>query len=58
MMMGLSAAPSADGKMIEPLVNHGVRVMSIGFLVEPDQAMIWRGPMAAGTGPVVTPTPK
>jgi ATP-binding protein involved in chromosome partitioning len=31
---------------MEPMVNHGVRVMSIGFLVEPDQAMIWRGPMA------------
>jgi ATP-binding protein involved in chromosome partitioning len=28
------------------MVNHGVQVMSIGFLVEPDQAMIWRGPMA------------
>ena len=47
MMMGLSGRPeSADGKTIEPMVNHGVRVMSIGFLVEPDQAMIWRGPMA------------
>ncbi|MFI4929726.1 MAG: iron-sulfur cluster carrier protein ApbC [Burkholderiales bacterium] len=46
-MMGLSGRPeSADGKTIEPLVNHGVSVMSIGFLVEPDQAMIWRGPMA------------
>jgi ATP-binding protein involved in chromosome partitioning len=31
---------------MEPLENHGVQVMSIGFLVEPDQAMIWRGPMA------------
>jgi len=47
MMMGLSGRPeSADGKTIEPLVNYGVRVMSIGFLVEADQAMIWRGPMA------------
>jgi len=47
MMMGLSGRPeSADGKSIEPLVNYGVRVMSIGFLVEADQAMIWRGPMA------------
>ena len=47
MMMGLSGRPeSADGKTIEPLQNYGVRVMSIGFLVEPDQAMIWRGPMA------------
>ena len=47
MMMGLSGRPeSADGKTIEPMENYGVQVMSIGFLVEPDQAMIWRGPMA------------
>ena len=47
MMMGLQGRPdSADGKTMQPLQNYGVRVMSIGFLVEPDQAMIWRGPMA------------
>ncbi len=47
MMMGVSGRPeSADGKTIEPMENHGVQVMSIGFLIEPDQAMIWRGPMA------------
>ena len=47
MMMGIQGRPdSADGKTIEPMENHGVQVMSIGFLVEPDQAMIWRGPMA------------
>jgi ATP-binding protein involved in chromosome partitioning len=47
LMMGLDARPeSADGKTMEPLVNHGVQVMSIGFLVDKDQAMIWRGPMA------------
>jgi len=47
MMMGLAGRPeSADGKTIEPMENYGVQVMSIGFLVEPDQAMIWRGPMA------------
>ena len=46
-MMGLSGRPeSLDGKRMEPLVNHGVQVISIGFLVEPDQATIWRGPMA------------
>ena len=46
-MMGISGRPeSADGKTMEPLVNYGVQMMSIGFLVEPDQAMIWRGPMA------------
>jgi ATP-binding protein involved in chromosome partitioning len=47
MMMGLSGRPeSEDGKSIEPMENYGVQVMSIGFLIEPDQAMIWRGPMA------------
>ena len=47
MMMGLSGRPeSADGKTMEPMENHGVQVMSIGFLVEADNAMIWRGPMA------------
>jgi ATP-binding protein involved in chromosome partitioning len=46
-MMGLSGRPeSEDGKTIEPMENYGVQVMSIGFLIEPDQAMIWRGPMA------------
>ncbi|KQV90456.1 iron-sulfur cluster carrier protein ApbC [Rhizobacter sp. Root1221] len=46
-MMGLSGRPeSTDGKTMEPMRNHGVQVISIGFLVEPDNAMIWRGPMA------------
>ncbi len=47
MMMGIHARPeSTDGQTMEPLENHGVQVMSIGFLVDDDQAMIWRGPMA------------
>ncbi len=47
MMMGIEGRPdSHDGQTMEPMENHGVQVMSIGFLVEPDQAMIWRGPMA------------
>ncbi|MFO1338161.1 MAG: iron-sulfur cluster carrier protein ApbC [Burkholderiaceae bacterium] len=46
-MMGIAGRPeSEDGKSMEPMENHGVQVMSIGFIVEPDQAMIWRGPMA------------
>jgi ATP-binding protein involved in chromosome partitioning len=47
-MMGLSGSrpESADGQTMEPLENHGVQVMSIGFLVEADNPMIWRGPMA------------
>jgi ATP-binding protein involved in chromosome partitioning len=47
MMMGISGKPeTSDGKTMEPMENHGVQVMSIGFLVDGDQAMIWRGPMA------------
>ena len=47
MMMGIEGRPdSADGKTMEPMENYGVQVMSIGFLVEADNPMIWRGPMA------------
>ena len=47
MMMGIEGRPeSLDGQNMEPLENYGVQVMSIGFLVNPDEAMIWRGPMA------------
>ena len=47
MMMGISGRPdSADGKTMEPMTNHGVSVMSIGFMVDADNPMIWRGPMA------------
>jgi ATP-binding protein involved in chromosome partitioning len=47
-MLGLaeSRPETEDGKTLQPLQNYGVQVMSIGFLIEPDQAMIWRGPMA------------
>jgi len=45
-MLGLSGRPdSKDGQHIEPKVNHGIQVMSIGFMIEEDTAMIWRGPM-------------
>ena len=47
MMMGIKGRPeSADGKNMEPMENYGVQVMSIGFMVAQDEAMIWRGPMA------------
>jgi ATP-binding protein involved in chromosome partitioning len=47
MMMGVDKRPeTSDGKTMEPLENYGVQVMSIGFLIAPDDAMIWRGPMA------------
>lgn len=48
-MMGLQQRPaSPDGKIIEPLVAHGVTFMSIGLMLDPDQAVIWRGPMLMG----------
>ena len=47
MMMGIEGRPeSADGQTMEPLENYGVQVISIGFLIDRDEAMIWRGPMA------------
>jgi ATP-binding protein involved in chromosome partitioning len=47
MMMGIEGRPeSDDGKTMDPMENYGVQVMSIGFLVAQDEAMIWRGPMA------------
>ena len=46
-MLALSGRPeSPDNKSIEPLRAFGVEAMSIGFLIEPDSPMIWRGPMA------------
>jgi ATP-binding protein involved in chromosome partitioning len=47
MMMGIEGRPqTSDGKTMEPLENYGVQVMSIGFVVDPGDPMIWRGPMA------------
>jgi ATP-binding protein involved in chromosome partitioning len=45
-MLGISGRPtSADGKILRPMENYGVKCMSIGFLVPEDTPMIWRGPM-------------
>lgn len=45
-MLGCTGQPeSIDGKSLEPKVGHGIQAMSIGFLVEEDTPMIWRGPM-------------
>ena len=45
-LMGLRGKRrQVDGRMLEPLERFGIKVMSIGFLVEEDSAMIWRGPM-------------
>ncbi|WP_394780403.1 iron-sulfur cluster carrier protein ApbC [Undibacterium sp.] len=46
MMMGISGKPETkDGKTMEPLENHGLQVSSIGFMINPDEPMVWRGPI-------------
>jgi ATP-binding protein involved in chromosome partitioning len=46
LMLGTMARPSSrDGKRLEPLELFGLKAMSIGFLIDPDQALVWRGPM-------------
>ncbi len=48
-MMGVSRRPaSPDGKIIEPLVAHGVTMMSIGLMLKEGEAVVWRGPMIMG----------
>jgi ATP-binding protein involved in chromosome partitioning len=45
-LMGVSTKPDlVDGKRLRPVKAHGLEVMSIGFMVEPEAPMIWRGPM-------------
>ena len=46
MMMGISGRPETiDGKSMEPMENHGLQVSSIGFMIDPDEPMVWRGPI-------------
>jgi ATP-binding protein involved in chromosome partitioning len=46
MMLGIAGRPeSADGKTLEPMEAYGLQAMSIGFLIDPDTPMVWRGPM-------------
>jgi ATP-binding protein involved in chromosome partitioning len=45
-LLGLSGRPQQiDGRLIKPMENYGLKAMSMGFLVDEDVAMIWRGPM-------------
>ncbi len=48
LMMGLSGKPRMEGNRIIPPESYGVKVMSMGFLIPEDQAVIWRGPMLHG----------
>jgi ATP-binding protein involved in chromosome partitioning len=46
MMLGISGRPeSKDGKTLEPMEGHGLQAISIGFLIDTDTPMVWRGPM-------------
>jgi len=46
MMLGISGRPeSKDGKGLEPMEGHGLQAISIGFLIDADTPMVWRGPM-------------
>lgn len=45
MMMGVSAPPGKEGEKIKPADAHGVKIMSMGFFVPGDTAVVWRGPM-------------
>ena len=52
-MLGLATAKIAvqsgeKGEILEPAFNHGVKLVSMGFLIDPDQPVIWRGPMLNG----------
>jgi len=48
LMFGTNERPKVTQNKLIPLEKHGVKIMSIGFLVDPMQAVIWRGPMASG----------
>lgn len=48
-MLGINGRPeSMDGKSMEPMLAHGIQAMSIGFLVDTETPMVWRGPMVTG----------
>jgi len=45
-MLGIKGKPeSLDGKSIEPMRGHGIQAMSIGFMIDTETPMVWRGPM-------------
>ncbi len=49
LMMGITGRPNVEGDNLIPLENHGVKVMSMGFLVDDNTPVIWRGPMVMKT---------
>jgi ATP-binding protein involved in chromosome partitioning len=49
LMMGLQGRPEVDGESLVPMERHGVKVMSMGFLVDDNTPVVWRGPMIMKT---------
>jgi len=49
LMMGLQGRPEVDGDALVPMERHGVKVMSMGFLVDENTPVVWRGPMIMKT---------
>jgi ATP-binding protein involved in chromosome partitioning len=49
LMMGIEGRPEVDGESLVPLERHGVKVMSMGFLVDDNTPVVWRGPMVMKT---------
>lgn len=49
LMMGTDERPFSDGNKLVPIEKYGIKMMSLGFLLEEGQAVLWRGPMVAGT---------
>ena len=61
-MLGIKGKPeSKDGKRLEPMLGHGIQAMSIGFMIDVETPMVWRGPIAQRvpvTGAVIVTTPQ
>jgi ATP-binding protein involved in chromosome partitioning len=48
LMMGITERPEVKGEIIQPVMAHGVKVISLGFFYKDETPLIWRGPMVAG----------
>ena len=49
LMIGINGRPEIEGNSLQPLENFGIRVMSMGFLIDEDTPVVWRGPMVTKT---------
>ncbi len=48
MLLGVDDKPEIKNKIIQPIMAHGLKVMSVGFLIDVDQPVVWRGPRVMG----------